>query len=197
MTSAKIGFAAIIVAYPLLVYFGLEHLDTRFVALIIIGLALLRLFVGRNVQVLSSLMPHARIVVVMLLIFGALTFAADRASLLQYYPVAMNLLMFLVFFVSLLRPPSVIERIARITTPDLPDAGISYTRKVTMVWCVFFVFNGSMALYTTLSTSLGFWAIYNSMISYTLMGVIFCGEYLVRRVVKRKISATARVGEHL
>ncbi|MFT5487772.1 MAG: putative membrane protein [Paracoccaceae bacterium] len=194
MTGAKVGFAAIVIAYPLIVYFGLEYFDARVVAAVLIGLALLRLIVARNVRGLSSLMPQTRLVVIALLVFGLLTFASNVPVLLQYYPVAMNVLMFALFFTSLLRPPSIIERIARVTTPDLPEVAVAYTRKVTMVWCGFFVLNGSMALYTTLNTSLGFWAVYNSLISYSLIGMLLGGEYLVRRVVKRKMAAQASAG---
>lgn len=194
MSGAKAGFAAIVVAYPLIVYFGLEHFDARFVAVVLIAMALLRLFFVRNVDGLAAAMPQARLVVVALLVFGVLTFASNVPVLLQYYPVAMNVLMFSLFFGSLLRPPTVIERIARITTPDLPEAGIAYTRKVTIVWCGFFILNGSIALYTIIGTSIGFWAIYNSAISYSLMGVLFAGEYLVRRIVQRKEAARSGTG---
>jgi uncharacterized membrane protein len=194
MTGAKIGFAAIVITYPLIVYLGLEYSDARLVAIVLILLALLRLFVARNVQGLSALMPQSRLVVVALLTVSILTLASNVPVILQYYPVAMNVLMFSLFFGSLLYPPSVIERIARVTTPDLSAAGVAYTRKVTIVWCGFFVFNGSMALYTTLSTSLGFWAVYNSLISYSLIGILLGGEYLVRRVVKRKLSVQAGAG---
>jgi len=191
MSGAKVGFAAIVIAYPLIVFFGLEYFDARLVAAVLIGLALLRLFVARNVPAVSSSMPQTRLVVIALLVFGLLTFVSDIPSLLQYYPVAMNVLMFALFFGSLLRPPSIVERIARITTPDLSEHAVGYTRKVTMVWCGFFVLNGSMALYTTLNTSLGFWAVYNSLISYSLIGALLGGEHIVRRVVKRRISAQA------
>lgn len=194
MTGAKIGFAAIVITYPLIVYLGLEYSDARLVAIVLILLALLRLFVARNVQGLSALMPQSRLVVVALLTVSILTLASNVPVILQYYPVAMNVLMFSLFFGSLLYPPSVIERIARVTTPDLSAAGVAYTRKVTIVWCGFFVFNGSMALYTTLSASLGFWAVYNSLISYSLIGILLGGEYLVRRVVKRKLSVQAGAG---
>lgn len=194
MTGAKIGFAVIVIAYPLIVYFGLEHFDARIVAIVLIGMALLRLILVRNVDSLSAAMPQSRLVVVALLVFGILTFVSNVPALLQYYPVFMNGLMFVLFFGSLLHPPTVIERIARISTPDLPETGIAYTRKVTMVWCGFFVFNGSMALYTTLSSSLGFWAVYNSLISYSLMALLFVGEYIIRGFVKRRDAAQAGAG---
>lgn len=194
MTGARVGFATVVIAYPLIVYFGLKHFDARLVAVLLIGLALLRLLMVRKADSPSAAMPQARLVVMALLLFGVLTLVSDVPVLLQYYPVAMNVLMFALFFGSLLRPPSIIERIARLSNPDLPDAAVAYTRKVTMVWCGFFVFNGSMALYTTLSTSLGFWAVYNTLVSYSLMGLLFGGEFLIRRVVRRRIDEQAAGG---
>jgi len=186
MTGAKVGFAAIVIAYPLVVYFGLQYFDARLLAVIIVVMAMARLFLDRKADGVMAAMPHARLVIIALLVFGVLTLATNVPVLLQYYPVVMNALMFTLFFVSLMHPPSMIERIARISTPDLPEAGVAYTRKVTMVWCGFFILNGSMALYTTTSTSLGFWAVYNSLISYTLMGLLFGGEYCIRRVVQKR-----------
>src|SRR2546423_11913745 len=36
---------------------------------------------------------------------------------------------------SLFRPPTVVERLARLRNPELPAAGVRYTRQVTQVWC--------------------------------------------------------------
>ena len=97
--------------------------------------------------------------------------------------------MLVLFFVSLLRPPTIIERIARFKDPNLPDAAIRYTRNVTIIWCVFFILNGGAALYTTLYTSLETWALYNGVISYVLMGLLFAGEYLVRKRFQNRALA--------
>lgn len=188
---ARIGFAVVVIAYPVIVYIGLEHFDTRIVALLIIGLAATRLFLVRSSTVLPAALPQGKLVVYGLLFFGILTLMSNVATLLRYYPVVMNVLMFGLFFGSLLRPPTVIETIARIGTPDLPEAGVRYTRKVTIVWCGFFAFNGSMALYTSIGSSLELWAAYNSVISYSIMGILFAGEYLIRRVVQRRNGAQA------
>jgi len=61
---------------------------------------------------------------------------------------------------------------------------VAYTRRVTQVWCGFFVLNGSVALVTALWASDATWALYNGLISYCLMGCLFAGEWLVRRKVK-------------
>lgn len=183
---ARLLFAAIVIAYPLIVYFGLERLGGRGLAICIIAIALARLLLVRRFEELRSAVPHTAVVAAMLLIFGIAAAATDSATLLLYYPIGMNVLMFAIFFTSLLFPPTIIEQLARLRTPDLPAAGVVYTRRVTMVWCAFFVFNGSMAVYTTFGSNLGFWAVYNSVISYSLMGLLFAGEYVVRRYVQRR-----------
>jgi len=93
--------------------------------------------------------------------------------------------MLLLFGLSLVYPPSIIERFARIREPSLPDAVIQYTKRVTQVWCVFFVVNGTIALVTSLYASDEVWTLYNGLIAYILMGVLFAAEYLFRLRFKR------------
>lgn len=104
----------------------------------------------------------------------------------RLYPVFMNLMMFASFAVTLWKPPSMIERFARITDPDLDAHGVAYTRKVTWVWMGFFMFNGSAAFWTALHGTLVQWSAYNGAISYGLAGVLMAGEYAVRRIVRRR-----------
>jgi len=105
---------------------------------------------------------------------------------LQLYPVLINMIMLVLFGYSLIFPPAIIERIARIREPDLPPRAIVYTRRVTQVWCGFFAINGGIALLTVLWCSPKIWALYNGVISYLLMGLLFGGEYLVRLRFKRR-----------
>ena len=183
MFRTKFFFSAIVVAYPIIVYFGVQYFDTRLIALTLIFLAL-----GRLLLVKGPGLPHSNLIAAALLLVGISTVAANSPVLLQYYPVCLSALLFAVFLTSLFRPPSIVEQIARLKAPNLPEAGVSYTRKVTMIWCGFFAFNGSMALYTILNTNIDLWAIYNGLISYILMGLLFALEYLVRRRVHRKTT---------
>jgi uncharacterized membrane protein len=41
--------------------------------------------------------------------------------------------------------------------------------------------NGSMALITALWSSFEVWSLYNGLIAYVLMGLLFGGEYWVRQ----------------
>ena len=47
------------------------------------------------------------------------------------YPVAISLAMAAIFAASLRHPPTIVERIARLSEPDLPPEGVAYTRQVT------------------------------------------------------------------
>ena len=104
----------------------------------------------------------------------------------RLYPVFMNATFFIAFGATLLKPPSMIERFARISEPDLDSAGVAYTRVVTWVWMVFFLVNGSIALWTALHGSLMLWGIYNGGISYVAAGTLMVCEYIVRRIVRAR-----------
>ncbi|KAF0813781.1 hypothetical protein IGB42_01460 [Andreprevotia sp. IGB-42] len=111
---------------------------------------------------------------------------ASRSSLpLTFYPVLVNVVLLVAFAASLTGQQSMIERLARLGTPDLPPSGVVYTRKVTMVWCGFFALNGTIALWTTTQPE-AVWARYNGLIAYLAMGTLFACEYTVRLIVMRR-----------
>lgn len=102
------------------------------------------------------------------------------------YPVAINAVMLTLFATSLWQGPPIIERLARLREPDLPPAGVRYTRRVTQVWCGFFVLNGCLAAATALYASLALWSLYNGVISYVLIGLMFAGEGCCRYRLRRR-----------
>ncbi len=74
-----------------------------------------------------------------------------------------------------------IERFARLEESVLSLDAMRYTRRLTLVWCVFFICNGVVATYTALFATREAWTLYNGFIAYGLMGALFFGESLVRR----------------
>ena len=88
--------------------------------------------------------------------------------------------MLVVFGASLWKPPTVIERLARLRHPDLPPEGVRWVTNVTKAWCLFFVLNGGIALWTALAASDATWALYNGAIAYVLIGAMLGGEWLLR-----------------
>ena len=164
--------------YPFAIFFGLGHFEPRWMALILLGVAALRL---RSAQHRVWRLAAGAAAVL------ALCTAVGNAALpLKLYPVLVSAVLLAVFGFSLWHPPTVVERIARLTQPDLPPRGVLYTRQVTRVWCVFFVVNGGIAAATALWASDQAWALYNGLVSYALMGTLFAGEWLVRQRVMQR-----------
>lgn len=174
LLSALVALATL--AYPAVVYLGQQHADPRWLALTLVLLALLRAWASRQKLWLVAAA-------------GAVALAAGTAwgggwLPLKLYPVWVNAILLLVFGWSLWQGPPVIERLARLSELDLPPQAVAYTRRVTQVWCGFFVGNGSMAAYTALVCSEQVWALYNGVLAYVLMGVLFALEWCVRQRVK-------------
>jgi len=178
---SAILFVVISAAYPLLVYAALGRLSPRWLALLLVALAALRATAARQ--------PFWWAVTGGAAVLALSSFFADALAPLKLYPVLVNAVLLLVFAASLRWPPSAVERIARLRHPDLPPRGVAYTRRVTWVWCGFFTVNGALALTTALWASERIWALYNGLIAYGLMGLLFAGEWLVRRRVMRESRA--------
>jgi uncharacterized membrane protein len=126
------------------------------------------------------------------LLLGVLVALLGLAALLRqsslsllYYPVLVNLMFFLIFAISLRQKQSLIERLARRIGPELSAFGVRYTRHVTQAWCVFFVLNGAIAWWS-ISAGETVWALYNGGIAYALIGLMFAGEWLLRRYFRRR-----------
>ena len=56
-----------------------------------------------------------------------------------------------------------------------------------MVWSVFFLCNGLLAAALTLWAPLSWWTLYNGLIAYGLMGLLFAVEWLVRQRVRGRV----------
>ncbi|MEI7614130.1 MAG: hypothetical protein WCK63_14605 [Betaproteobacteria bacterium] len=166
--------------YPFAILFGLQVLEPRYVAMVFALALLLRRRQSAR-QLLAELTWVDLSVVVLMLLFAGLTSVTNSELLLRFYPAAMTAGVLLIFPLSLVFPPSMVERIARLSTPDLPPAGVRYTRRLTAAWCVFLVLNGVVSIYTAVYASQEMWALYNGFVAYLLMGALFSGEWLYRR----------------
>ena len=181
------GVLAALALYPLLVYFGLRHFGAIWIAAVLLAICVLRFAVLR-----SSGAPAGGAAQMWLLCGGGIALAVisimrGTPDAILYYPVVMNAGMLFIFAHSLVYPPTVVERIARLGTPNLPPAGVRYTRHVTIAWVVFFVCNGTIALYTALFASFGTWALYNGGIAYVLIGAMFGAELLMRTLLRNRL----------
>jgi len=167
----------LLLLYPLLVFVGIQRWSPR-------GLALLLLLV---LIVRGLTLPSAaawrdwRWPLLVGVSFALSALLLNNSQWLRYYPVLISLTMLVLFAGSLRWPPSIIERIARIENGGALDAReVQYTRKLTAIWCGFFLLNALIAVLTALQPSITWWAIYNGLVSYLLMGVLLFGERLFR-----------------
>lgn len=179
MLDSLIGAAT--VAYPFWVWYSLDHFQPRSVALVLAGLFLLRLSRRRFRQQAFGAWFWVLPACALFLLAAAL---ANQAGWLLAYPVFVSLAFFAVFAFSLSHPPTIVERLARLEDPGLPPKGVAYTRKVTWVWCGFFLANAVVSLVTVWHGDRWLWSLYNGFIFYLLMGLLMAAEMLVRRKVK-------------
>lgn len=171
----NVVLAALTLAYPVVVYWGLGRFEPRWLAFGLLALALSRWGAAKQ--------PIWRAAALLTLLLAGCTALVNTALPLKLYPVLVSVVFGTLFLWSLAYPPSAIERMARLSRPDLPPEGVAYTRKVTWVWVGFFVLNGLLAAATALWASDAAWALYNGLIAYGVMGVLFVGEWLVRQRV--------------
>lgn len=168
--------AIVVALYPFAVYFGIQYLSLSALLLLLLGIAALRLLLGGRQGKVGT-----KLVALALLSVAAFSWLRGSAEGLLWYPVLCNAILLAVFAYSLGQPQTVIERLARLREPDLPREGVAYTRRVTQVWCGFFIANGAMAAVTVLAGDMQLWTLYNGLISYGLMGLLLGGEWLLRR----------------
>lgn len=168
-----------LLGWPFLVGFGLAHNRLHWLLPLMAVLLLCRFNQARrNAGPLRYVIQSVALVGILLC---AASYLLNAHQWLLLYPVVVNLAMLAVFGGSLWTTMPIVERLARLRDPHLPPAGVRYTRVVTRVWCGFFIFNGSVALFTVLHGDMRLWTLWNGMIAYILMGTLMASEWLVRQ----------------
>lgn len=162
-------------AYPLLVYGGLRLLTPRVLALALGAVFVLRETLQARQRPSPLLAP---LVIVLAICAAAALFNDGRVFL--YVPALINGVLLLSFVRTLVVPPSMGERLARRRRPELSADDVAYCRQVTRVWCVFFVANGAFSAWLAARGALETWTVYNGLMSYVLVGVLFAGERVYR-----------------
>ena len=173
----RILTGALFVAYPILVWIGLRQGSPRRVALILLAvlipIGIVRLRKGGAQAALGPIVA-----------VGALGLAAwlDRQGWVLAVPVAINAVFLIGFSVTLRRGVQpMVERFARLQEPDLTPEQQAWCRLWTKIWCAFFLLNGSTALVLALAAPLSWWAFYNGLLAYVLIGSLFACEWILRR----------------
>lgn len=174
-------FAGLSILYPLLAALGVHYVGPSWVLLGLFVLIALRAIPALKAKVPGGLTWG------LLFVAGAVALVAlyDRHLSVRLYPALMSAAMLLTFAQTIARPPSMIERFARLIEPNLDEAGVRYARNVTLVWCAFFLANCLMGVWTALYADWTFWTLYNGVLAYVGIGVLFFGEFLVRPLFRK------------
>jgi uncharacterized membrane protein len=169
--------------YPAVVYVSLPQVSPFILAAVGLGLIAMRMWGVRRSGGASAWIPALAIVAATL---AALSVVSPGLAV-KAYPAMISVAAASVFGASLIWPPNLIERIARLKEPDLSLQGQIYTRRVTQVWTSFLLINAGISGATAFWGSPEQWMLWNGLISYLLMGVLFVGEIALRQYVRRRI----------
>lgn len=177
-------------AYPLLVYFSYNRIDSRFFAALFLAIAIARFALTYKS---NSHKPEAKktdkknlITLLLLIIYCAALVLTHSNTLLRLYPVMMSFGFALLFGLSLLGETSLIEGFARRMGKTITSNAKHYTRRLTYIWTVLLCVNGVIALYLALFSSMAAWTAYCGLISYLIMGSFFLGETIFRQYYIRR-----------
>ncbi len=177
--SVKAGLFLASLAYPFVVYWGLNQ-GLHFWLIVLLFLLLIgRCWVAQTAKERWVVIGLAMVVLAVVLMVG-------KEYGLKLYPVMINVSLLALFGLSLFSSMPIVERMARLTDANLPPHAVIYTRRVTQVWCLFFAINGSISLFTVFAKNGDFWLLYNGVIAYVLIAIMMAGEWLIRQQVRKR-----------
>lgn len=171
--------------YPLIIYFGIAHLNAVTLAGLLMTVVLLRVLLG-DLSSGGKLLALCAVCVA----FGLHWWMRDDVDALRFYPVIINASLMLTFGSSLFTGLPLIESIARKRNMNVGENNIRYLRKLTFVWTLFFGVSVIVSMWTAIYASMEIWLFYNGFVSYGLVGLLVAGELVVRYFYRRRNLAT-------
>ena len=163
--------------YPLAMYVGLQTVSPRLVAMLcgamVVAGTVLKQRQQNTLRLLAPVMGA-----VLLCVISAFF---NHAHVVLYLPVLISLNFLISFGYTLFRPPSMVAILAqRATAMTFDEQQLRYCRQVTFVWVVFFILNGAAAALTACCATLEVWSLYNGLIAYIAIGLLFAAELCYR-----------------
>lgn len=205
----KALFYIVAAVYPVLVFSLLVifKVDTRVLSLCIVALAAAFFLSATGKQKTGekgALDWKPLVSSVLFLAAGLFCFITGKDFFLKIYSVVINITLLFIFGSTLFMPPNIIFRFATLSDKSIKGSTYEnqvykYCQNVTIIWCCFFVLNGTAAFCTTFADKIfgitpkqasTVWGIYNGGISYVLMGTLFTVEFIIRKFVDKKMIKT-------
>lgn len=197
----KILAVVLSVLYPIIVFVFLYFLKTpvRFLStfIIIVAFGIFLSLTARKKDGQKTALDARQIITpILLLTAGLLCLLTNKILFLKLYSVFLSGIFLFLFGSTLFFEPTMIFRFATLGDKSIigssyEDDVKKYCRTVTVIWCIFFVINGSLSTITAFSRDIfhitqeeadKVWTIYNGAISYVLIGLLFAVEFLVRKI---------------
>lgn len=147
---------------------------------------------------------------ILLLAAGIGCFFTNQILFLKLYSVTISLLFLILFGSTLFIKPTIIFRFATLSDKAITGSRFQgkiekYCRNITIIWCCFFILNGTLSVVTAFSQNLfklteeqanTVWSVYNGGLSYILMGLLFLIEYIFRINYNKKIPRPFPISEY-
>lgn len=160
--------------YPYLVYRGIESGIVWVAPAIFSAIFLMQAFAAKNVKI--KIIKASISIGLLLGCYYLQTFTA------KILPVLIQLLLMYFFGRTLLKDkgPPFIESFVRLQFSDIPVEICLYLRQLTILWTGFFAFNATMCVVLAVGGNDRWWALYNGVFIYLMIGVITMAEYIYR-----------------
>ena len=164
------------ILYPFLVYFALSHNVSTVILVLMSVILLSRVYIScRSKQYMYALLW---LLGILILLTTGVWLAVYAAKLL---PALINIALAVMFAKTILQGTPLIERIARLEIPNIPDDIIAYTHLLTKIWVVYFASQAVITCILAYWASNHFWAIYNGILIYIMLLLMFVIEYSYRK----------------
>jgi uncharacterized membrane protein len=162
--------------YPYLVYRGIESGMVWIAPAIFSGIFLMQSFAARRVKI-----KIYKALLAIGLLLGAYYLQTVTAKIL---PVLIQLMLMYFFGRTLLKGkgPPFIESFVRLEFSEIPPQLLRYCRQLTILWTSFFAFNVLMCTALAVFSNDKWWALYNGIFIYLMIGVLTLGEYIYRHL---------------
>ena len=160
--------------YPYLVYRGIESGMVWIAPAIFSGIFLMQSFAARKIKI-----KIYKALLAIGLLLGAYYLQTVTAKIL---PVLIQLMLMYFFGRTLLKGkgPPFIESFVRLEFSEIPPQLLRYCRHLTILWTGFFAFNVIMCTALALFSNDKWWALYNGVFIYLMIGMLTLGEYIYR-----------------
>ena len=160
--------------YPYLVYQSIESGVVWLAPAIFSAIFLMQALAARQLKT-----KLIKVLISIGLLFGAYYLQTITAKVL---PVFIQLLLMYFFGRTLLKDkgPPFIESFVRLQFSEIPAEIYHYLRQLTILWTVFFAFNAMMCVFLAVWSNDQWWALYNGVFIYLMIGLITLVEYIYR-----------------